>query len=384
MTDFLRLDINIWSISLLGILIYSAWNRLDHRNLSNRLLILFLCFVGFQNGFEILGWFFEGKPGSLNLWMNRLGNVFLFVGNPIPVTIWLLYAISLFSENIKYFKFWRNIALIVLIINAVMSVLSISTGWFFYVSPSNQYHRGPLLWLHIGIILIAIIISISQIIIYRRHLQKQVWILLIAYYFLPILGTYFQIRFYGLNLIWPMTAISVLFVYQNIIDNHLTTDYLTGSVNRRHFEKIISRKIVNNRFDRKLALIAADIDHFKMINDQFGHATGDLALQSVVDVLQKCLRSEDTIARVGGDEFYIVMHLVHPIELNETINRFQSAIDRFNYTGNHPFKLQISFGGVIFDQNRHTTAEVFLAHADQHMYENKIRRHSLSLDSVKF
>ncbi len=381
MTNFLRLDINIWSLLLIGVLIYSACNRLDHRNLSNRLLVFFLSFTGIQNGFEILGWFFEGKPGLIYLWLNRLGNVLLFVGNPIPVTIWLLYAITLYSENPKHFRIWQKSALILLIINAAMSVLSISTGWYFYVSPSNQYHRGPFLWLHIGIIFMVITLSITQIIIHRRQLQKRVWILLLAYYLLPIIGTYFQIRFYGLNLIWPMTAISVLFVYQNIIDNHLTTDYLTGSVNRRHFEKIIARKIAHNRFDRKLALIAADIDHFKQINDQFGHAIGDLALQSVVDIIKQCIRSDDTVARVGGDEFYIVMQLVQPIDINETINRFQCAINRFNETNNHPFKLQVSFGGVVFDQNRHTTAEELLALADQHMYESKMHRHILYLNN---
>ena len=375
MAGFLRLDINIWSLLLMGILIYSALNRLDHRSLSNRLLVLFICFVGLQNGFEILGWIFEGYPGLANLWLNRLGNVFLFIGNPVPVTLWFLYALSLNSADSKRFRHWRNLALGLLTINTGASILSLATGWFFYISANNHYTRGPFLWLHTSIIYLVIITSIIHIVSHRRQFQKRMWILLLAYYFLPIIGTYFQIRYYGLDLIWPMTAMSVLFVYQNIIDNHLTTDYLTGSVNRRHFERIIAQKIAHYRADRKLALIAADIDHFKQINDQFGHATGDLALQAVVDILRQCVRSDDTIARVGGDEFYIVMHSAQPIDLNETINRFQKAINRFNENGNQPFKLEISFGGMVYDQKQHVSAEVFLDHADQIMYNNKKSRH---------
>jgi diguanylate cyclase (GGDEF)-like protein/PAS domain S-box-containing protein len=87
-------------------------------------------------------------------------------------------------------------------------------------------------------------------------------------------------------------------------------DPLTGLVNRRGFERRLDQRLSQGRND--LALLFIDLDHFKEVNDRFGHQAGDALLKHVAQRLQGCTRSDDIVARLGGDEFCIVVQAALP------------------------------------------------------------------------
>lgn len=87
-----------------------------------------------------------------------------------------------------------------------------------------------------------------------------------------------------------------------------TTDELTGLANRRYFmERLNSEFDRTKRYESKYSLLMIDIDHFKRINDTYGHKAGDLALQGASSVMKKSLRASDIIGRVGGEEFSVIL-----------------------------------------------------------------------------
>ncbi len=87
-----------------------------------------------------------------------------------------------------------------------------------------------------------------------------------------------------------------------------TTDGLTGLYNRRYFiEKAEGQLLQANRYDRSFSLLMFDLDHFKSINDTYGHDAGDLVLKSVAETVRQTLRETDIIGRVGGEEFMVAM-----------------------------------------------------------------------------
>jgi diguanylate cyclase (GGDEF)-like protein len=115
-----------------------------------------------------------------------------------------------------------------------------------------------------------------------------------------------------------------------------TTDRLTGAYNRRHLEKELPRELERSRrYVRPLSLLAVDLDHFKRINDTYGHSTGDHVLKSVTRAIQKRLRRDvDWVARAGGEEFVVVLPetgadgaRVVAERLREEIRREAIAID---------------------------------------------------------
>lgn len=85
-------------------------------------------------------------------------------------------------------------------------------------------------------------------------------------------------------------------------------DFLTGAFNRRHFSEIAESELERlSRYGRPLSLAYIDLDNFKTVNDTLGHEVGDGLLKSVVKLFQETLRKPDVVARIGGDEFLILM-----------------------------------------------------------------------------
>ncbi len=89
---------------------------------------------------------------------------------------------------------------------------------------------------------------------------------------------------------------------------HVDTDPLTGVLNRRGFERELKRSLAYlKRYDASAALLYVDLDGFKAINDRHGHAAGDAVLRAVAMVIARHVRASDVVARIGGDEFVVLL-----------------------------------------------------------------------------
>lgn len=106
------------------------------------------------------------------------------------------------------------------------------------------------------------------------------------------------------------------------------TDYLTGVGNRRHFMRRLKQEIIRgHRYKNPMCLMVLDIDHFKQVNDTHGHPTGDLAIRAVADLCRQSSREIDVVARMGGEEFAI---LLIEAQLNDAViaaERLRSLIE---------------------------------------------------------
>jgi diguanylate cyclase (GGDEF)-like protein len=92
------------------------------------------------------------------------------------------------------------------------------------------------------------------------------------------------------------------------IEIQAQTDYLTGINNRRHFAELAEQELARAiRFQRPYTLLVIDVDHFKTINDSWGHAVGDLVLQRIALLTSDALRAQDLFGRTGGEEFAVVL-----------------------------------------------------------------------------
>ncbi len=152
----------------------------------------------------------------------------------------------------------------------------------------------------------------------------------------------------------------------------VTKDELTEIANRHGFNLVASHMLsLCRRTGISAELLFFDLDHFKQINDSLGHAAGDSILKFFAKLLIKCFRSADVVARMGGDEFVVL--------LTATSRQSVKSLDRLAMMAQEerdPIlqKLAWSVGTISFDPARHRTVENLLNDADTLMYEDKARR----------
>ncbi len=150
------------------------------------------------------------------------------------------------------------------------------------------------------------------------------------------------------------------------------TDELTGLLNRRGFLAIAQQQLkVAKRVKGKLALVFADMDDFKSINDKWGHHKGDEALAAMADIFRRSFRDSDLIARISGDEFALLLLDTHEENADIIFRRLQKNIDAFNARSGAMFTLSLSIGMALYDCTQPCSIDELLNLADKRMYDQK-------------
>jgi len=123
-------------------------------------------------------------------------------------------------------------------------------------------------------------------------------------------------------------------------------DPLTGVNNRTTFDKTLQRELdLSRRYDTPFCLLIVDIDHFKQVNDSFGHLYGDCILREVAQRIEKCIRSTDILFRYGGEEFVILLSNTPTKGAELTAERIRSAVSELGNQDKSDDKITISIGG---------------------------------------
>lgn len=161
------------------------------------------------------------------------------------------------------------------------------------------------------------------------------------------------------------------------VDTHelrrrLTTDHLTGACNRAHFFEVAEverRRCAHG--DKPVGLVSLDVDHFKRVNDEFGHPAGDLVLRAVAEACAAALRPTDTFARLGGEEFVAVLPNTDVTMAALVAERMRAAVGALSIdVGEQRLNVTASFG-CIARNARATSLNDLIEVADRALYQAK-------------
>ena len=151
-------------------------------------------------------------------------------------------------------------------------------------------------------------------------------------------------------------------------------DALTGLANRRQFELALDREADRTARSGEAALLLLfDVDHFKQVNDRYGHAAGDLVLQSVARSLQLCVRPMDTVARYGGEEFAVVLPSCQPAFGLQVAERIRLTVEMqvVNISPSLALSVTLSAGGAFAPPWVRSSPRLWIERADVQLYRAK-------------
>ncbi len=150
-------------------------------------------------------------------------------------------------------------------------------------------------------------------------------------------------------------------------------DELTSLYNRKYFNDVLSREFSScRRSNEPLSLMMFDIDHFKKINDTYGHLGGDAVLRNIGQILHKNLRLENVACRYGGEEFAVILRGVKGTSAAQIAERVRKSVESETFSfKDQAIKVTISVGIATLEGTNFDTSEDLIHRADEHLYEAK-------------
>jgi diguanylate cyclase (GGDEF)-like protein len=151
-------------------------------------------------------------------------------------------------------------------------------------------------------------------------------------------------------------------------------DGLTGLFNHRHSVELIQQEVarVARYHEPGVSVLMVDVDHFKRVNDQLGHAAGDAVLRELAQMLRDALRGVDSLGRYGGEEFVAILPQTRYEEAWQTADRLRQQVEqRAVRTGDGACRVTVSVGVATFPSERVDSAAALLREADLALYRAK-------------
>lgn len=311
----------------------------------------------------------------------KIGTFITFAFDPLSFFLAMDYINSWIKTEKRniFYKILYSTLLGFVILNIVMAVVS---GLFniniLYYYDGIVYHRGKFFILRFSIIFIYCILIAIYTMANRKNMDKLYRTSLSLFPFIVLGGGMTQVLFAGIQFEYVGLVLGCLLNYLFLQSKDSNVDYLTNALNRRAFDSCLERLIQNKE---TFSGIMIDIDYFKNINDTYGHAIGDEALQLLAHALRRALtvtRSDVKIYRYGGDEFVVLTDDNTNVALNNSVADIKNKIALYNERGTLPCNLSLSMGYKVHKSDDKETEDEFLKEIDDLMYANKLEHHGAS------
>ena len=361
---------NIFALSILLVILQNMRREDGKYSTDQKLFFALINNAGFLLMLDSVIRVFNGRPGGLSRAISIAAIVLYNCLNPVICMIWYHYIdYYLFGSEARLAK-PRLAILVPVFLNLFLSVGSVFRKIYYVYDAHNVYSRGPFIYALLGICLYLILYTSTFLFRNRSRIGRAQFISLFSFALFPSFASVVQMLVPGLDIIWAFTTVSVLIIFVNIQKGQLYTDYLTDLNNRRLLDSYLQSKLERGR-KGMIAGIMIDIDSFKMINDLYGHDSGDQALKQTAQILKQSFRKSDFIARFGGDEFVVILEIDRRGDLDALVGRLEETTERLNAHRTAPYKLHLSIGCACYPADSKITAAEFLKEIDRQMYSNK-------------
>ena len=364
--SFSVLTANIISILLIGTL-YLANRQKAEYDRDMRLLQQIMVTIGIANISDCCVYYLAGSSNIVIKILVFLSGSGLFLGNVMIGYLWAKFIMV--HMNIPFSDIRRNIYRTIGLVAIVLLVINIFYPLVFSVS-DGRYQRG---FAYIIFLIFAAFYILDSLFLYVKRVKKNGSLKLfpVHIFLIPvILGVVIQAFFVEIAITWTSIAISVAGIMTALKNEIIFTDCLTGLYNRVYLEFLHKRAC--NKKDCWVSGIMIDLNGFKQINDNYGHAEGDLALCIVADLLRKSFSEYGVVTRYAGDEFVIMLNTTDDQLIQKIIKSAKKNFVTENEKNDKPYQLSASMGYAITNLSNETIDD-FMNRIDEQMYQDKMK-----------
>ncbi len=310
-------------------------------------------------------------------WINAFYLIFL----NIIVFLWFFYSETIQQSQLVATKLRCVACSLPAIIFAVITLASSSTKWIFYIDADSIYHRGNLFLLQYLVpLLYTLITSCKALYLFskKENYERRNELKALAIFPIPIiLAALSQLVFPEILSLCIGFPLGTLLVYMSIQDSKISMDALTQLNNRGQMARYLAAKIKNRDRRKPLYLIMMDVDHFKAINDKYGHVEGDLALVRVADALKQFAKEQSCfLSRYGGDEFIVILE-GSADQVDSSCKAIEQNLSQLNAEAEAPYPMTVTIGYAEYTDDI-SDIPSFIHAADKHLYQNKRARNKSS------
>lgn len=336
-------------------------NQFDEKAYNFMLIVTFIATIN-----ETLSFIIDARPGFIFHILQYISNTISSASSGIIGYCWCLFVEYHIHRNFKRIKKKSRILSVPLIIATILIFINLlGTGIIFDISKENVYTRGPMNFILYIFVFVYYIESIYTV---QKAKNDSILVEFFPIYFFIIpcmIGTMIQGFFFGISTIWLCVAIAFIIVYIEIQISISFIDDLSGLYNRKYMNHYLN-KLQNNKTKHAYGFLL-DVNDFKVINDTYGHLSGDRAIIHIGKILQNTVGNGCVAIRMGGDEFVIFAILKSNEEALALKKHIEQNVRQFNIHSKEPFHLSFSIGIAKYSGN----IDTFLSAMDDSMYEAK-------------
>ena len=364
--SFSVLTANIISILLIGTL-YLANRQKAEYDRDMRLLQQMMVTIGIASISDCCVYYLAGSSNIVIKVLVFLSGSGLFLGNVMIGYLWAKFIMV--HMNIPFSDIRRNIYRTIGLISIVLLVINIFYPLVFSVS-DGRYQRE---FAYIIFLIFAAFYILDSLYLYVKRVKKisSLKLFPVHIFLIPvILGVVIQAFFVEIAITWTSIAISVAGIMTALKNEIIFIDCLTGLYNREYLEFLHKRAC--NKKDCWVSGIMIDLNGFKQINDNYGHAEGDLALCIVADLLLKSFSEYGVVTRYAGDEFVIMLNTTDDQLIQKIIKSAKKNFVTENEKNDKLYQLSASMGYAITNLSNETIDD-FMNRIDEQMYQDKMK-----------
>lgn len=336
-------------------------NQFDEKAYNFLLIVTFVATIN-----ETLSFIIDARPGFIFYILQYISNTICTDASVIVGYCWCLFVEYHIYRNTNRIKKKSRILAIPLIITTILLIINLfGNGIIFSISEKNKYMRGLFSYAVYVAVFFYYIESIWTVKTTKND-SILVEFFPIYYFVVPcMIGTIIQGLFFGIAVGWLCVAIAFILIYIEFQISNSFIDDLSGLYNRKYMNHYLNK--LQNAKNKHVYGFLLDVNDFKVINDTYGHLSGDRAIIHIGKILQNTIGNGCVAIRMGGDEFVIFANFKTNEEALVLKKRIEQNVRQFNIHSKEPFHLSFSIGIAKYNGN----IDTFLSAMDDSMYEAK-------------